>query len=201
MSNMKSQHTKKPIAELLKRFRNGVDAIEARDGSNICVLCDNCIDTINAYDEAFMLSEQVEKQLREMIARTEKRYASAKYGTKICETEKINANPMRKEPLLTEGNVVADLFDVDEMHADQYSHFDGANDVHAENMSEPEEDIESVEEEFDSDDSFVWPKTSALKRKQVKETGRMNVKKKSRIYSCIDCPADYYDNHDMQVNT
>lgn len=199
VSDMKSQHSKKPIAELLKRLQNGVGAIQARDGSNTCIVCDDCIDTINAYDEAFMLAEQVEKQLREMIARTEERYGSVKDGTRILRTSPNNANPMPTEPVLNPGDVVADLFHSDEMQADQYFDFDAVNDADAVSMSDPDEYIESEEEEIDSDDSFVWPKVSALKRKQVKEKGLPIVKKKPRIYSCIDCPADYYDKYDMQV--
>lgn len=201
VSDMKSQHSRKPIAELLKRLQNGVGAIHARDGSNTCIVCDDCIDTINAYDEAFMLAEQVEKQLIEMIARTEEHYGSVKDGTRILRNAPINAIPMPKEPLLNPANVVADLFDSDEMQADQCSYFEAVNDADEVSISDPDEYIESEEEGIDSDDSFVWPKVSALKRKQAKEKGLPTGKKKPRIYSCIDCPADYHDKYEMQVIT
>lgn len=201
---MKTQHSKKPIAELLKRFQNGVGTIQARDGSNnvnICILCDDCIDIINTYDEAYSLAEQVEKQLKGMIARTEKRYENANGVTKIHGNTTIIAHRKSKEPVVESHDVAADPFDSDEMQADQNSDFECVNDADVLNIPEPEEDIESEEEDIDSDDSFVWPKNSALKRKREKEKekGKENVKKKAHIYKCIDCPADYRNKYEMQV--
>lgn len=199
--DINSQHSKRPIAELLKRFQHGGGTIRARDGSNACILCDECIEKLNAYDEAFYFAEQIEKQLKAVIARTEKRYENVKDPIEIHESNQNTANGIPK----ISGTVAADPFDSDEMQTDHNSEdFEYDNDEDA--MDKSEEEIESeVDEDFDSDDSFVWPKPKALKRKREKnkekEKGKENVKKKPHIYKCIDCPADYRSKYEMQVNS
>lgn len=194
--DIKSQHSKKPIAELLERFQNGVGAIQARDGAHTCVLCDDCIDLINTYDEAYMLAEHAEKKLRGMLARTEKYYESAKDAMEILITEQVKAKPMPKEPVMRPDDVAVaeDPFDEDEMHIDRTSEFEHGNDTDAVNTPEPEEDIESEEGEIDSDDSFVWPKIVAPIRRRDKEEAT-----EPDIYRCIECPADFRDKYEMQV--
>lgn len=193
---IRTRHSRLPIAELLKKIQNS--DIRPRDGSNICVLCDDCVDEINIYDEACQLAERVEKQLKETLARTEKRYENGTDPIKIFETEQMEVSRDSKEAALNLNCVAADQFDLDEMNGVSLD-LDDNNDTCSANMSEPENEVESEEEDFDSDDSFVWPKSSALKRKREKEKGKENVKKKQHIFKCIDCPAEYRDKYEMQV--
>lgn len=193
--DIKSKHSNNAIAEIIKRIQNGVGTIQAHDGSSPCVSCDDCIGLINTYDEAYMLAERVEKQLTSMIARTEKRYESAKDAIIILDTEQMKSKQIPKESISRPKNaIVADPFDADETHIDGLAELEHGNDADTVNMSEPEEDIESEEETIDSDDSFVWPKTGVLKRRQDKEGAT-----DPDIYRCIECPADFRDKYEMQV--
>lgn len=184
----RTQHSRKPIAELLKRFQSGNEAIQAHDGSTICVLCVECIEEINAYDEAYQLVEQVGAKLKKMMAETKERYRNTKNVVKILETEQREVNRNPKQTV-----VFANPFELDEMNDDHSLSFDNDNDLVT--MSEEE----SEEKDFDSDDSFNWPKSSTIKWKRGKVKGEENVKKKPHVYKCIDCPAEYRDKYEMQV--
>lgn len=72
--DIKTQHSRIPVAGLLERIQKGIGTIRPHGGSNICVLCDNCVDKINAYDEAHQLAERVEAQLKKMMDQTKERY-------------------------------------------------------------------------------------------------------------------------------
>lgn len=199
--DIKSRHSKKPIAELLKRFQKVGQRIQARDGSKTCALCDECIRKINAYDEACQLAERVEKQLKEMIARTEERYQKGNDPIEITETRHTNASRTQGESKPTPNAIIADSVASNAMPVDHNSDFEYENDVVTLDSSEPEVEFESAEEEIDSDDSFQWPKPGALKRKREKGNYQENVKKKKKpqIYKCIDCPADFRNKYEMQV--
>lgn len=189
---IKTRHSKKTIAEILERFQNG--DIRPRKASNNCVSCDDCIDKINAYDEAFQVAERVEKQLKEMLARTEGNYE--------CDMDPIGSHDtkqLKRSPPLHSNVVTVDPIELDEINDCGSLGFDNDNDAASTNSSEPEEEIDSEEEDFDSDDSFVWPKNSTLKRKREKDKSKENARKKSHIYRCIDCPADYRNKYEMQV--
>lgn len=190
---IRTRHSRKPIVELLERFQSGSEAIQAHDGSSNCVLCDDCIEEIDAYDEACQLVEQVGAKLKKMLAETKERYQNTKNVATILETEQIEANRSPKKPVSNPNVIFADPFELDEMN----DSFDYDNDTDLVTMSE--EEFQSEEEDFDSDDSFVWPKSSTLKWKREKVKGKKNVKKKPHVYKCIDCPADYRDKYEMQV--
>lgn len=191
---IRTRHTRLPIAELLKRFQKS--DVRPRDLSNICVLCDDCVDEINIYDEACQLAERVEKQLKETLARTEKRYENVIF--EIIETEQMEVSRGSKEPPLNRNCVAAEPFELNEMNCAS-SGLDDNNDACSANMSELDDEFESEEEDIDSDDSFAWPKSSALKRKQGKEKGKAKAKKKHHFFKCIDCPAEYRNKYEMQV--
>lgn len=184
--DIKSRHSGKPIAELLKRLQNGDGTLRAHSASNACVLCDECIEKINAYDEAYQLAERIEKQLKEMIVRTKERYENVKDPIEIHWNEKSKSNRTMLE--------VPDGFAVDTFESVERVDptFENKNEVVI--VSEQEEEIESEVEDIDSDDSFVWPKNGAFKRKR--ETGEQ---KQSEIYKCIECPADFREKYEMQV--
>lgn len=186
--NIKSEHSKKPIANILKRLENGDEPICGRDGSHTCVLCDDCIDKMNAFDAACMLIKQVEKELKSIISQTEKRYRHQKDSTKVIETDRLEATASLVAPQPSE---------FDEMQFDfNFGLFNG-NDADMYDTSEPEAVTESEAEEFDSDDSFVWPKRPAAKRKR--HNNAEAEQKKRRLFKCIECPADYRHINDMQV--
>lgn len=180
---IKAEHSRTPIAQILKRLQNGDGTICARDGSNVsCVMCDDCIDKINAYDSACLLVKQVESELKAIILRTEKRYEIRRESGKITDCERVLTLQPGKS---------------DNIRIDLNSCHDAVNDSDILDTCELEVDMESEEEDYDSDDSFVWPKHRPSKRKREKNTERE--KKKRRLYKCIECPADYRDINDMQV--
>lgn len=181
---IKTQHSRIPVAELLKRIQKGIETFRPHDGSNICVLCGNCIDKINAYDEAYQLAERVEAELKEMMAHTKGRYQNLT----ILDTEQMK--PIRKAQDFASkpDEVAADPFKLDEMKDEHSLSFDDDTDAGSVEMSEPEE------EDFDSDDSFVWPKSAVAKEREGKEEAQ-----KPEMYRCIECPADYRDKYEMQV--
>lgn len=191
IAHIESEHSKRPIARILKRLHNVDGGIRARDGSNICVLCEDCIDKMNAYDAACLLIKQVENELKAIISRTEKRYRNGKDPIKIVEPERSNT-------ILNSRVVTVQPYASDD---DMRSDFNfGHNDEHDDDMSQtPELGIftDTEEEVFDSDDSFVWPKNRASQRKRKGSAEKE--KKKRHLYRCIECPADYYNVDDMQV--
>lgn len=183
--DIKLEHSKKPITAILKKLIGNDDStIRARNELNACVLCDDCIDKLNAYDAACMLVNQVEYELKTMISRTGRRYKSRKIPVK---TDVVNrTHPPFSGPLSVEFDEFQ--FDIDP---------DDGNNADVLDTSEPEVVTESEEQEFDSDDSFIWPKPRALKRKREKSAE--NEKKKRRLFKCIECPADYRSINDIQV--
>lgn len=186
--NIRSKHTKIPIAEILKRIQSGVETIRARDGSNKCVLCRNCMDTINRYDEAYERVQVVEKQLKDMIVRTEEHYKVSEYQTST-------------QPASTAIGAETDPFEWEEMQVDHSVHFDDESIECVDDTSEPEEIFESDGGDANSDDSFSWPRAATLKRMRMRPKDGPNIKKKPNIYKCIECPAEYRSKYDMQVNT
>lgn len=186
IANTESEHSKRPIAEILKRLHNVDGRIRAHDGSNICVLCEDCIDKMNAYDAACLLVKQVEYELKAIISRTEKRYRNGTDPIEIIQPEQLNT-------------IVKQYASDDDLRSDSnYDHNDG-HDADISHTSELGMVTDTEEEDFDSDDSFVWPKNRASKRKR--EESAQIEKKKRRLYRCIECPADYYNVDDMQVLT
>lgn len=171
-----TKQSKRPITDILKSLQNGVETICARDGSGNCVLCDNCISCLNKYDEACILAQRVEKQLKELILRTIERYKRSENPVTTPDADPIDAI-----------HVPAFLSEWDErdaeMESEKYS-------------PDPEPMIESEMEEIDSDDSFVWPKFETQRSKRESDREK---KKLPFMYSCIDCPADFNDKHEMQV--
>lgn len=186
--NIKSEHSKKPIANILKRLQNGNEPIFGRDGTDTCVLCDDCIDKINAFDAASMLVKQIKREMKSIISRTEKRYRHQRSSKKVDETDR----------LVTKASLVASQpNELDELQFDFSFDSINGNDADYLDKTEPEVVTASEEEDFDSDDSFVWPKNRGSKQKR--ETNAEIEQKKRRLFKCIECPADYRDINDMQV--
>lgn len=184
--DVKSDHSKRPISVILKRLQNGDETICSRDGMNTCMLCSDCIDKINAYDAACLLVKQVEKELKAIISRTAKRYKTGKDPIEITNSERMKT--------ILESQVTS-LQPYGSNDVPFNFNFEGGGDILE--ASEPEAVTESEEEEYDSDDSFVWPKKYVSKRRRV--TNVVERKRKRRLYKCIECPADYRDKNDMQV--
>lgn len=191
--NIKSQHSRKPIADLLKKLQNGDEIIGSRSGSDTCVICVNCIDKLNAYDAACLLVKQVEGELKTIIEQTEKRYRIEK------DPIKIDANVRSHVPESKPYVVAAEPFHLDEMQIEFDFGLNDENNAKAAVISESEDQIDSIDDDFDSDDSFVWPKHNVLKRRKEKDRGKTQGKKKRRLYKCIECPGDYNNINDMQV--
>lgn len=196
--DVRTRYSNKPVVELLKRFQTGDGTIQARDGSNICVLCDDCIDEINAYDEAYHLAAQIEEQLKEILILTAKRYRRGKDILKIPEQDQMNVNQIARDPVLNPNVVVAEPFETFEMDGTSLG-FQDNNDAGSASISETEEKIESEEDDFDSDDSFVWSRNSNLKQKQERKNNMGISRQRRHIYSCIECPAHYCNKLEMQV--
>lgn len=187
ISDIKLEHSRKPITEILKKLIGNDDStIRARNEMNVCILCDDCIDKMNAYDAACLLVKQIEYELKTIISRARRRYESKKNPVKT-DVSKKTKSPFSGPPSL----------EVDKTHFDFDIGPDDGNNADALDTSEPEVVTESEEQEYESDDSFIWPKPRALKRKREKSAE--NEKKKRRLFKCIECPADYRNINDMQV--
>lgn len=150
-----------------------------------CMLCGNCIDKINAYDAACLLVKQVETELKAIISRTAKRYKNRKDPIEITNSGRMNT--------MLESQVIT-LQPYDSNNVQYDFDFGAGGDILE--ASEPEAVTESEEEEYDSDDSFFWPKKRVSSRRV---TDMVKGKRKRRLYKCIECPADYRDRSDMQV--
>lgn len=171
---IRTEHSKRSLVEILKRLRCGDGTSDARDELKKCFSCDNCLDKLNAYDAACLLVKQVKCDLKAIFYRAEER-------RKHRMTARVNDSQSSESPQMD--------FEI--------SH-DITDDVNATDTIDRDiAAMTSEDEEYDSDDSFVWPKHFPPKRTRKMDSCRGE--RKRSLFKCFYCPADFCNKDELQV--
>lgn len=164
--------SKRPIVDFLTKFQSDDKTIQSRDGSNFCVLCDDCIEQFNLYEEASMAIERIQQQFKEKIACTERHYEAMNAFHFIEKSEP----PSPADPIGMGVHSDNDEFGNEENDGEEFGEFGNVF------------QFSDQDEHMDSDDSFDGSGHNESKSKQEEP-----------VFNCSVCPAEYYDRFDMQV--
>lgn len=215
LSELKSQHSRSPIKFFINKFLGGFESSRNVDDESNSI-CMGCLQRIDEYDLSCVIAEQTEKELQELLLKTEHFYVEEQ--KKIHEIEELNVDceprdiqtkPMNDDS--DEAKTDSDDGDVDNAESDS----DFKCEIKSESSEDEGDDLEFVpagKSEMGKD-VFIQVQKKRLGEKALSKLTKLSEEGTYRVrtgrrgrpadqphYECSDCPMRFRIKRDLIVS-